>query len=266
MQPSPTVPKTQKTPKTPLSTYRVQLRPEFGFAEAAAIAGYLAELGISHLYASPYLQAAQGSAHHLPVVSLVWIENTHMPAQGRPLAAAEVGAVVGAARAHGLPVHCDGARIWNAAIALGVPPAQLAAGCDTVMFCLSKGLGAPVGSVLCGSSAVIEQARAHRHTFGGAMRQAGIIAAAGIVALETMVERLADERMLPAIVFVFSRAGCDAAVEQCVASGLRLTTSEEARELQRIARRPCRPRARAPGRRRHPGGNPRPLDGPLRDP
>ena len=138
-------------------------------------------------------QAAMGSDHHLPRVSLVWIENTHMPAQGRPLAAAQVGAVVAAARARGLPVHCDGARIWNAAIALGVPPAQLVAGCDTVMFCLSKGLGAPVGSVLCGSSAVIEEARAHRHTLGGGMRQAGIIAAAGIVALETMVERLADD-------------------------------------------------------------------------
>ncbi len=137
--------------------------------------------------------AAAGSDHHLPTVSLVWIENTHMPAQGRPWTAAEVGAIVGAARAFGLPVHCDGARIWNAAIALGVAPAELVAGCDTVMFCLSKGLGAPVGSVLCGSAAVIAEARAHRHRFGGAMRQAGIIAAAGIVALETMVERLADD-------------------------------------------------------------------------
>jgi threonine aldolase len=137
--------------------------------------------------------AAAGSDHHLPTVSLVWIENTHMPAQGRPWTAAEVGAVAGAARAHGLAVHCDGARIWNAAIALGVAPAELVAGCDTVMFCLSKGLGAPVGSVLCGSAAVIAEARAHRHRFGGAMRQAGIIAAAGIVALETMVERLADD-------------------------------------------------------------------------
>ena len=138
-----------------------------------------------------------GSSHHLATVSLVWIENTHMPAQGRPWTAAEVGAVVGAARARGLPVHCDGARIWNAAIALGVAPAELVAGCDTVMFCLSKGLGAPVGSVLCGSAAVIAEARAHRQRFGGGMRQAGIIAA-GIVALETMVERLADDHARPA--------------------------------------------------------------------
>jgi threonine aldolase len=139
--------------------------------------------------------AARGSDHHLATVSLVWIENTHMPAQGRPWTAAEVGAVVAAARERGLPVHCDGARIWNAAIALGVPPSELVAECDTVMFCLSKGLGAPVGSLLCGSTAVIAEARAQRQRLGGGMRQAGVIAAAGIVALETMVERLADDHV-----------------------------------------------------------------------
>jgi threonine aldolase len=137
--------------------------------------------------------AAAGAAHHMPAVSLVWIENTHMPAHGRPWTEADVAAVVDVARARGFAVHCDGARIWNAAIALGVAPSKLVAGCDTVMFCLSKGLGAPVGSVLCGSSAVIAEARVHRHRFGGGMRQAGIIAAAGIVALETMIERLADD-------------------------------------------------------------------------
>jgi threonine aldolase len=137
--------------------------------------------------------AAAGSDYHLAPVSLVLIENSHMPAHGRPLTVAEVGAVVGAARERGLPVHCDGARIWNSAIALGVAPADLVAGCDTVMFCLSKGLAAPVGSLLCGSAAVIAEARAQRQRFGGGMRQAGIIAAAGIVALETMVERLADD-------------------------------------------------------------------------
>ena len=139
--------------------------------------------------------AAAGSDHHMAAVSLVWIENTHMPAHGRPWTVAEVGAVVGAARARGLPVHCDGARIWNAAIALGVAPAELVAGCDTVMFCLSKGLGAPVGSLLCGNAEVIAQARAHRQRFGGGMRQAGVVAAAGVVALETMVERLADDHV-----------------------------------------------------------------------
>jgi threonine aldolase len=137
--------------------------------------------------------AARGSDYHLTAVSLVVIENSHMPAHGRPWTAAEVGAVVGAARERGLPVHCDGARIWNAAVALGVSPAELVAECDTVMFSLSKGLAAPVGSLLCGSAAVIAEARAQRQRFGGGMRQAGIIAAAGIVALETMVERLTDD-------------------------------------------------------------------------
>jgi threonine aldolase len=139
--------------------------------------------------------AARGSDHHLAAVSLVLIENTHMPAHGRPWSAGEVGAVVAAARERGLPVHCDGARIWNAAIALGVAPDELVAECDTVMFCLSKGLGAPVGSLLCGRATVIAEARAQRQRFGGGMRQAGIIAAAGIVALETMVERLADDHV-----------------------------------------------------------------------
>lgn len=155
--------------------------------------------------------AVAGSKHHLPPVSLVWIENTHMPAQGRPWTVAEVGAVAGVARARGLPVHCDGARIWNASIALGIAPAQLVAECDTVMFCLSKGLGAPVGSLLCGTAAVIAEARAQRQRFGGSMRQAGVIAAAGIVALETMVERLADDherarRLADAIVERFPAA------------------------------------------------------------
>jgi threonine aldolase len=134
-----------------------------------------------------------GAEHHLVPVSMVWIENTHMPANGRPWTAADVASVAGVAHEHGLPVHCDGARIWNAAVALGVSPATLVAECDTVMFCLSKGLAAPVGSLLCGRADVITQARAQRQRLGGGMRQAGVIAAAGIVALETMVERLADD-------------------------------------------------------------------------
>ena len=93
----------------------------------------------------------------------------------------------------GVPVHCDGARLWNAAIALHAEPRDLVAGCTTTMVCLSKGLAAPVGSLLCGPRAVIDEARADRHRLGGAWRQAGILAAAGIVALETMVERLADD-------------------------------------------------------------------------
>jgi threonine aldolase len=131
--------------------------------------------------------------HHLPEISGLAIENTHMPASGRPWRADELDAVLAVARAHGLAVHCDGARIWNAAVALGVAPRELVAGVDTAMFCLSKGLSAPVGSLLCGPRDLIARARSERSRLGGGMRQAGVLAAAGIVALETMVERLADD-------------------------------------------------------------------------
>jgi threonine aldolase len=97
------------------------------------------------------------------------------------------------ARAHGLRVHVDGARIFNAAVALGVDVRELVTDADSVTFCLSKGLAAPVGSVVCGSREFIAEARRARKVLGGGMRQAGVIAAAGIVALEQMVERLAED-------------------------------------------------------------------------
>jgi threonine aldolase len=137
--------------------------------------------------------ALADSQYHLPPVSLVTIENTHMPACGRPWTRAEVDAVAAVARAGSVALHCDGARIFNASVALEVPVALLVEPADTVMFCLSKGLGAPVGSLLCGPADVIGEANAERKRLGGAMRQAGVIAAAGIVALQTMVERLADD-------------------------------------------------------------------------
>jgi threonine aldolase len=112
-----------------------------------------------------------------------------------PWPAAQVEAVAAAARRHGLPVHCDGARIFNAAVGLGVEAAALAAPVDTVMFCLSKGLSAPVGSMLAGSADLIAAARLERARLGGGMRQAGIIAAAGIVALTEMVDRLAEDHV-----------------------------------------------------------------------
>ncbi len=138
-------------------------------------------------------RAAEDAEHHLPPLSAVAIENTHMPASGRPWRPDEVSAVSDAARDHGLRVHCDGARIWNAAVALGVSPNELCRPVDTVMFCLSKGLGAPIGSVLCGPNDVITAAREERARLGGGWRQAGVIAAAGLVALETMVDRLVDD-------------------------------------------------------------------------
>jgi threonine aldolase len=137
--------------------------------------------------------AVAATAHHFPPLSAVVIENTYMPASGLPWTATEVAATAAAAHARELGVHCDGARIWNAAVALGVAASDLVAPADTVMFCVSKGLGAPVGSVLCGPADVIERARVERGRFGGRMRQAGVIAAAGLVALESMVDRLAED-------------------------------------------------------------------------
>jgi threonine aldolase len=137
--------------------------------------------------------AIEGRAHHLPDPSLLVIENTYMAASGAPIGADEMHTLVKTAHDGEVRVHVDGARIWNAAIALGTAPIELLRGADTAMFCLSKGLCAPVGSMLCGPVAVMQQAAQQRARMGGAMRQAGVIAAAGIVALETMVDRLADD-------------------------------------------------------------------------
>ena len=130
---------------------------------------------------------------HFPRTALLCLENTHNRAGGAVLTAGEMRAMAGAAHARGVPVHLDGARIFNAAVALGVSAAELAAPADSVMFCLSKGLCAPVGSLLAGSRDFIARARRCRKQLGGGMRQAGIIAAAGIVALREMVERLAED-------------------------------------------------------------------------
>jgi threonine aldolase len=129
--------------------------------------------------------------HHQPRVSLVAVENTHMHAGGRPWSLEALESVARAAR--GLPVHMDGARLFNAEVATGIPAAAYAARVTTVMSCLSKGLCAPVGSMLAGSEDLIAAARAERARLGGGMRQAGVIAAAGLVALDRMVERLADD-------------------------------------------------------------------------
>ena len=107
-------------------------------------------------------RAAASQQHHLPAISALFVENTHMPASGRPWRVTELEAVTAVARDAGFAVHCDGARIWNAAIALGTAPSELTAGTDTTMFCLSKGLSAPVGSLLCGPRALITEAREQR--------------------------------------------------------------------------------------------------------
>jgi threonine aldolase len=121
------------------------------------------------------------------------LEDTHNSSGGRVWPLAELGDVVAAARELGLGVHLDGARLLNAAVALGIAPAELSARFDTVTLCLSKGLGCPLGALLAGSRELIERGWREKHLFGGAMRQAGIVAAAGLYALDHHVERLADD-------------------------------------------------------------------------
>ena len=130
---------------------------------------------------------------HQPHTALVTIENTHNRHGGIAWPSVDLAAVAERARAHGLRIHVDGARIFNAAVALDVPARDLVRDADTVTFCLSKGLGAPVGSVLCGDGATIAEARRWRKMVGGGWRQAGMLAAAGLHALDTAVERLAED-------------------------------------------------------------------------
>jgi threonine aldolase len=125
--------------------------------------------------------------------ALVCVETTHNSAGGAVLPLDYLSRLRTLTNDKTIPLHIDGARVFNAAVALGVGVANIARHCDSIGFCVSKGLSAPFGSVLCGSSAFIERARAYRRMVGGAMRQAGIMAAAGIVALEHMVDRLSED-------------------------------------------------------------------------
>ncbi len=137
--------------------------------------------------------AIRGIDDHFPVTKLICLENTHNVCGGAPLSVTYTKEVANLARAHNIKLHIDGARIFNAAVAEGVEVQELVEDADSVSFCMSKGLAAPVGSVICGSKDFIDQARGIRKGLGGGMRQAGIIAAAGIVALETMVDRLQED-------------------------------------------------------------------------
>jgi len=128
-----------------------------------------------------------------PRSALLCLENTHNWLSGAVVKPAEMDAVCAVAKRAGMAVHLDGARIFNAALALGVEVKVLCAPVDTVQFCFSKGLSAPVGSAICGSKAVIEKARKARKMLGGAMRQSGVLAAACRVAIDTMRDRLADD-------------------------------------------------------------------------
>ena len=169
----------------------------YEYGGPAAHAG-LTTLGLpghgGRLSAEQIRRAAEPSAkvadQRAAVLSL---ENTHNSAGGRVWPLDELDDAVSVAREAGLAVHLDGARLLNAAVASGLPPAEIAARFDTVTLCLSKGLGCPLGALLAGSRELMERAWREKHLFGGAMRQAGIVAAAGLYALDHHVERLADD-------------------------------------------------------------------------
>ncbi|TMG20871.1 MAG: aminotransferase class I/II-fold pyridoxal phosphate-dependent enzyme [Chloroflexi bacterium] len=130
---------------------------------------------------------------HQPITAAITFENTHNRHGGIVWPLEDLRAASDAAHSQGLRVHLDGARIFNAAVALGVSAAKIAAAADTVTFCLSKGLACPVGSIFCGSEDDVDQARRWRKRLGGGMRQVGVLAAAGLIALDHMVDRLAED-------------------------------------------------------------------------
>jgi threonine aldolase len=130
---------------------------------------------------------------HIPVTGLICLENTHNRHSGVAFTPEEIAAVAAVGRENGVPVHLDGARIFNASVALRRDPREYGAVVDSIQFCLSKGLAAPVGSMILGTREFIREARRMRKLLGGGMRQVGVLAAAGLIALERMVDRLADD-------------------------------------------------------------------------
>lgn len=139
--------------------------------------------------------AIRSSDIHLPRTAAILIENSHNRHGGIAWPLSDLRAVAGAAHAAGLKVHIDGARVFNAALASGADVSEISGCADTMTFCLSKGLGCPIGSVLVGSAPMISVARRWRKMLGGGMRQAGIIAAAGLIALNSMVDRLVEDHV-----------------------------------------------------------------------
>jgi len=151
-------------------------------------------VGRSGLFTAEEMVAAiKPEEYHFPQTRLCALENTHNRAGGRVFPQADVIAIAEAAHARGVPVHLDGARIWNASVHTGLPEAQLAAPADSVSACFSKGLGAPVGSVLAGSVELIRKAHRYRKMLGGGMRQVGVLCAAALFALNEQRARLAED-------------------------------------------------------------------------
>jgi threonine aldolase len=137
--------------------------------------------------------AIRGDNIHYPRTGLICLENTHNMASGVAISRENTGAIIEMGIRYGIPVHIDGARIFNAAVALGLPVQELVAGASSLAFCFSKGLACPVGSVICGSAAFIREARRTRKMLGGGMRQAGVLAAPAIIGLTKMVGRLHED-------------------------------------------------------------------------
>ena len=135
----------------------------------------------------------RGDDIHVPRTKMVVIENTHNRCSGAVIGLDHIKEISKLARSRDMKVHIDGARIFNAALALGVTPDKLVENADTITFCLSKGLSCPIGSIVCGSKETILEVRRNRKMLGGGMRQAGIFAASGIVALDTMVDRMSED-------------------------------------------------------------------------
>jgi threonine aldolase len=151
-------------------------------------------VGTDGIMAAGDVEAAiRGEKLHYPPTGLICLENTHNFAGGSCWSVAQMAAVKRVAERRGIPVHLDGARLFNAAVALGVPAKEIAAQTDSLTFCLSKGLSAPVGAIIVGTKPFIEAARKKRQMLGGTLRQGGVIAAAGLVAVKTMVNRLAED-------------------------------------------------------------------------
>jgi threonine aldolase len=162
----------------------------------ASIAGLLPRL-VESERGAPTPEAIEAAIRsddqHNPRSGLICIENTHNRHGGTVIRPEQMAAIKQVASAHGLPVHLDGARVFNAAVALGVDVRDITQHVDSLTFCLSKGLSGPVGSVVCGTREFIGRAHRARKVLGSGMRQVGILAAAGIVALESMIDRLADD-------------------------------------------------------------------------
>jgi threonine aldolase len=161
------------------------------FLSAVQLNTVKAERGI--LSADLVREAIRPDIYYMPRTSLVCLENTHNRAGGTIYPLPVIEAIAAVAREHSIRMHLDGARLWNASVATGIAPEAYARHFDSVSVCLSKGLGAPVGSVIAGTKEFIGRARHYRKIFGGGMRQAGILAAAGLYALEHNVDRLSED-------------------------------------------------------------------------